>query len=90
MKYILFAILLLLIVTPARAQFYDGPPPGWDWRDNNPEYRQFRNREPLPQQRGPGRGPEVEPCIYHNDCMGPKYQDRVPQGYRRPPFPDRW
>ncbi len=90
MKYILFAVLLS-IATPALAQ-YDVPyPPMWDLNRSNPEYRRYRS--PVPQQRGPGRGPQVNPCIYYGDCYGPKYQDRMPQGPYAPPmppFPDRY
>src|SRR6266704_5520335 len=80
MRYILFAILLS-IATPAFAQYLDTPM--WDRNYDNPEYRRYR--APVPQQRGPSRGPQVDPCIYHGDCMGPKYQDRVPMGPPRLP-----
>ena len=85
MRLILLAILLS-IATPAFAQY--GGPPMWDRGYDNQEYRRYR--APVPQQRSPGYGADVNQCIYRNDCMGQKYQDRVPQGYRRPPFPDRY
>lgn len=84
-RYALALVTLVTLIVPAKAQ-YDYPgPPMWDRGYDNPEYR--RQRRPVPQIRGPGRGPEVDPCIYHGDCMGPKYQDRIPQGYPIPPYP---
>ena len=61
-----------------------GGPPMWDRGYDNPEYRTYRR--PVPPIRGPGGGPEVEPCIRRGDCYGPKYQDRIPRGYPIPPY----
>ena len=79
-------IALTLLQLAAPIQY--GGPPMWDRGYDNPEYRRYR--APVPPIRGPGGGPQVEPCIYRGDCYGPKYQDRIPQGYRMPRFPDRY
>jgi len=79
------AITLLQLTIPA--QYYPAPPM-WDRGYDNPEYQRYRR--PVPQIRGPGGGPEVEPCIRRGDCYGPKYQDRMPRGYPMPRYPDRY
>jgi len=78
---------LLALSTPALAQYddYDRPVV----RRGYPEYQ--GQRRAVPPIRGPGYGPQVDPCIVRGDCYGRKYDDRVPQGYQVPPFPgDRY
>jgi hypothetical protein len=75
-------LAMSLHLTPIPVQFDDGGPV---YRRGNPEYHR---RGPVPQIRGPGWGPEMHPCIYDGDCGGPKYQDRVPQGYPMPRYED--
>ncbi len=79
------AITLLQLTIPVQYDWPYGGPPMWDRDYRNPEYHR---RGPVPQIRGPGGGPEFEPCIRRGDCYGPKYQDRIPQGYRTPPYYD--
>ncbi len=83
--YALALTALVILITPAKAQYdYDYPgPPMWD-RD----YRSYR---------GPSRryGPQYVPCIYYGDCAGPKWGDPYDRSvpgmppFRLPPPPSR-
>lgn len=67
------ALTVLQLTIPAQ---YGGPPM-WsrDYRDYPPEPRMWRY------------GPQMEPCIYHDDCRGPRDRDfRSNRPYGMPPF----
>lgn len=71
----------MLLVMAILIQY--GGPPMWD-RGPNPEYRRER---PMPRPRRP-YGPQMEDCIYQNNCRGPRYRDfEDPRPYPMPRYP---
>ena len=64
---------------------YGGPPPPWpDW---GPPEQQEPRRPPPPRW-----GPQMEPCIYRDDCRGPRSQPPygMPPYIPRPPRGDHY
>lgn len=81
-RYALALTTLVLLIEPAIAQPYPGPPM---WSRNRRDY------EPRPRPYGP----QMVPCIYYGDCGGPKWGDPYDRSvpgmppFRLPPPPSR-
>lgn len=86
-RYALTLATLVVLIVPTKAQPYPPYGPGPDPREWGEE-EQNRRMPPWPQSSRRPWGSQMVPCIYFDDCRGPRYRDfESTRPYPMPPDP---